>query len=298
MPASDRQTRDFDRELERRIALSLIKKNIPSLRRIHVSVHEARASLRGTVGSYFERQTALDAARSEKGIANVLDHIAVIKNRTGVQFSFSPELQRYFERRRKAAGETPGDELTPEGQYQWLLERGWLPEAAVPRERRGLHIAAAAAAVLLVTGTIVWASSSKAPELPPTFPVRGRLLIGGWPAAGATLVFHPQGVDRSAPRPTAKADAEGRYSLSTFKPGDGAPVGNYLVTVELRQMVRRGEDFELGPNQAGAKYGRVTSTTLAAKIGEATAANKFDFSIERDGAPPPVARSASRPAYD
>lgn len=298
MPVSDRQARDFDRELERRIATSLAKKHMPALRTIHVSVHNARATLRGTVGSYYERQIALETARAMQGVANVLDKVAVIKSRTGVQFSFSPELQRYFERRRKAAGETSGDELSPEGQYQWLLDRGWLPEPVAPPNRHSLRIAAVAAAVLLITGTLVWASGSKAPELPPTFPVRGRLLIGGAPAAGAMLVFHPQGVDRSAPRPKAYADAQGRYVLTTFAAGDGAPVGKYRVTVELRQLVRRGEDTELGPNQAAEKYGRVTSTTLAAKVGETPAANHFDFSIERVGAARAVAASAPRPAYD
>ncbi|SRR5579871_995609 len=70
----------------------------------------------------------------------------------------------------------------------------------------------------------------------PLFPVRGQVLDAeGKPAAGAKVIFHPVG-DAAAggARPVGVADDSGTFTLTTFKAGDGAPPGNYAVTVEWR----------------------------------------------------------------
>ncbi|MBS0262543.1 MAG: carboxypeptidase regulatory-like domain-containing protein [Planctomycetes bacterium] len=65
---------------------------------------------------------------------------------------------------------------------------------------------------------------------PSVVPVQGRLLIGGKPAAGANVVLHP--VDpHVVSRSVGLTDADGSFRLMTYKTGDGAPVGNYVVTL-------------------------------------------------------------------
>jgi hypothetical protein len=67
---------------------------------------------------------------------------------------------------------------------------------------------------------------------PKTYAVEGKVLHGGRPAAGARVVFHPKdNADPQAPRPHGTAGADGSFHLTTNRPGDGAPAGEYSVTV-------------------------------------------------------------------
>src|SRR5437773_1893607 len=70
----------------------------------------------------------------------------------------------------------------------------------------------------------------------PVFPVRGQVLLDGKPLAGVVIVFHPTtewGFDEGRPR--AETGADGRFTVSTYGTGDGAPAGDYKVTIhELR----------------------------------------------------------------
>jgi hypothetical protein len=70
----------------------------------------------------------------------------------------------------------------------------------------------------------------------PVFPVQGRILdADGNPAAGAKVIFHPLNDNEpDAARPIGIVDEAGAYSLTTYEKGDGAPPGDYAVTVEWR----------------------------------------------------------------
>src|SRR5262245_1990400 len=88
---------------------------------------------------------------------------------------------------------------------------------------------AAAAALLALAGC---GSDAK----PKTFPVKGVLTHKGkqgeQPAAGALVVFHPVGIQvHEANRPMATVRSDGTFALSTFGREDGAPAGEYYVTV-------------------------------------------------------------------
>ena len=67
------------------------------------------------------------------------------------------------------------------------------------------------------------------------YPVSGTVTRGGKPFAGASLQFVP-----ANPAPTddpallarvVQADDQGKFALSTYQPNDGAPAGDYVVTV-------------------------------------------------------------------
>ena len=66
----------------------------------------------------------------------------------------------------------------------------------------------------------------------PVYPVRGQVLVRDKPAPKAFVVFHP--LDAQGPealRPYGHAAEDGSFKLTTYEPGDGAPAGEYRVTV-------------------------------------------------------------------
>ncbi len=67
----------------------------------------------------------------------------------------------------------------------------------------------------------------------PVFPVRGQVLDARQkPAVGALVIFHPVNADPKDPhKPTGRADENGRFTLTTYKEGDGAPEGGYVITI-------------------------------------------------------------------
>jgi hypothetical protein len=75
------------------------------------------------------------------------------------------------------------------------------------------------------------------------YPVRGRVSVDGYPAEGAFVVFHPEHdpADPDHPRPHATVRAGGSFVLGTYEEGDGAPAGNYVVTVVWAAGPRDGD---------------------------------------------------------
>jgi hypothetical protein len=82
----------------------------------------------------------------------------------------------------------------------------------------------------LLTLAVVCAGCSKSG--PTLYPVRGKILFEGQAARGATLVLHPlSNSDPKAIKPRAFVDRDGTFEVFTFAGGDGAPAGEYVVTV-------------------------------------------------------------------
>lgn len=117
----------------------------------------------------------------------------------------------------------------------------------------------------------------------PVFPTTGRVVFEGQPAAGAFLTFHPKGpsaagADDQSPPPTATAGADGSFSLTTATKDDGAPAGEYVVTVQWNRPVKRGEDLVAGPDVIPKRYGRPETSPLAATVREtANALEPFEI---------------------
>jgi len=74
---------------------------------------------------------------------------------------------------------------------------------------------------------------------PSRVPVSGQVLIDGEPLTFGAVRFHPEEGRPS----TGELDQEGRFSLSTFEPGDGCPLGTHRVAIisveELSSTTRR-----------------------------------------------------------
>jgi len=103
------------------------------------------------------------------------------------------------------------------------------------------------------------------------YPVRGRVLVDGQPAAHAQLAFHPVGnQDPGAVHPIGQVDEKGNFSLSSYDRGDGAPEGEYQVTVVWYLATpnpnrETGDDY-LSVNYLSEQYARVETSPLRAHI--------------------------------
>lgn len=65
-----------------------------------------------------------------------------------------------------------------------------------------------------------------------TYPVLGQVIVNGEPAAGCTVTYVPRESKlRGLIMPGGKTDEEGRFELTTYESKDGAPAGQYDVTL-------------------------------------------------------------------
>lgn len=106
------------------------------------------------------------------------------------------------------------------------------------------------------------------PDRLPVYPVRGKVLYQGQPAAGAFVSFHPAVPDAKLPvGPRAMVNSDGIFVLSTYTKEDGAPAGNYAVTVEWRKPVQRPDgETEPGPNLLPSRYQNPKTSGLRATV--------------------------------
>ena len=101
---------------------------------------------------------------------------------------------------------------------------------------------------------------------PEVFPVSGLVLIGGKPAAGVTVNFHPQTASSGAPLvPSATTEADGTFHLRTFAPADGAPQGDYVVTASWWTHSDGGDDAQPIDRLRG-RYSNLTQSQLKAHV--------------------------------
>lgn len=140
-------------------------------------------------------------------------------------------------------------------------------------------------------------------------PTEGVVMKDGKPVANAMIVFHPvdqktieipqgqKGIEIG--KPTATTDKDGHFQLSTYLGNDGAPAGDYKVTVILPgdkfsqktgQVVTEGDE-EKAPHsstlaneisvkaKAANKYAVLQTTTLQATI-KPTGENKITFELQ------------------
>jgi hypothetical protein len=92
------------------------------------------------------------------------------------------------------------------------------------------------------------------------WPVEFQVRVADKPAAGATVVLHKVGGDPKAAgtKPMGRVDDAGTVRISTFARDDGAPAGEYAVTVTWHEKaVSTAEQIEtLGRDRFGGKYSK------------------------------------------
>lgn len=106
-------------------------------------------------------------------------------------------------------------------------------------------------------------------------PVSGQVVINGEPAEGCTVVLVPSDEElKNEVLPGGTTDAEGRFEITTHETGDGAPAGNYGVTIRWEATKWRGMEEELridpvqpvGPDRLQGRYSSPEKSGLTAVI--------------------------------
>lgn len=122
-----------------------------------------------------------------------------------------------------------------------------------------------------------------------TQPIRagGVVTYQGKPLPNAEVVFAPEDQGRVA---NATTDSEGRFSLGTYRPGDGALPGKHRVTIIAREPAKQPppgspaalmpEDYAIpGDPLIPAKYFSPATSGLSAVVAT-SGSNDFEFRLQ------------------
>jgi hypothetical protein len=126
----------------------------------------------------------------------------------------------------------------------------------------------------LAASALLAGCSRSGPPRVPTHVAKGSISYQGQPIAGAFLVLHPkEGVRPDVPTARAQVSPDGTFAVSTYDQADGAPAGEYVVTVEWKKPVKVNGDYVLSQNLLPAKYSSRATSDLVVSI----AAGKNDL---------------------
>jgi hypothetical protein len=139
----------------------------------------------------------------------------------------------------------------------------------------------ATAALLL---SVALAGCTKPDDRKPVFAVRGKVTYKGEPMAGAKVGFHPlSDPDPRGVHSTGTADKDGYFKLTTYVTDDGAPAGEYAVTIywpgkrAKEKTDPTAEDDEIPPDRLNRTYADPKTTKLRATVRERS--NTIDFTL-------------------
>jgi hypothetical protein len=121
---------------------------------------------------------------------------------------------------------------------------------------------------LLAAALLLAASCSKSdPNRKETFPVTGELYVDGKPAALVQVAMHDQaGVDKNQPTFSSTMTGEdGKFALSTYEEGDGAPAGNYVLTFAWQEFNVFSRSYA-GPDRLKGKYSDPKKTDIKVTV--------------------------------
>lgn len=99
-------------------------------------------------------------------------------------------------------------------------------------------------------------------------PVEGVITRDGKPLANALVALHAKAKPSSGESvaPNGQTDENGLFKLSTYDANDGAPEGEYAVTVQQYQPIKTANGIEPGPNVLSPKLSQPSTTDITVKI--------------------------------
>lgn len=216
-----------DADLLARVRAALSLRLRGVARHVQVVVQNGLVTLQGDVTTFFDRQLACESSRRVPGVQGVKDEIQVIKETRMLQ--------------------EPAEPSSP-----WLSTR--IPSARI------------VTALILFSTTLVGCGGDSVARLP-VHPVEGEITWNGQPLPNALVALHPKAapvVDGVAPQ--GQTDVNGKFRLTTYDANDGAPEGEYAVTVTYYQLIQKGESSEPGPNVLSSKLALPTTTDIVVKV--------------------------------
>jgi hypothetical protein len=143
-------------------------------------------------------------------------------------------------------------------------------------------------AILVLAGIAGVSGCSDQGDRKAVIPVGGVAVFKGEPMAGARITFHPlNDPDPRGVRATGTAGADGRFALTTYVTGDGAPAGEYAVTIywpaqgpkKPKGKAEPGEDEDIRPDRLRRAHADAKTTKLRATVREQP--NTIDFTLPK-----------------
>ena len=107
-------------------------------------------------------------------------------------------------------------------------------------------------AVAAASAALASCGDSRTPHK--VYPVKGKILVNGHPAAECQIILHRTDALENPVTPQGRTNENGEFEVTTYYANDGAPEGEYVVTIEWRE--RSGltkSDFD-GPDQLSGAY--------------------------------------------
>ena len=109
--------------------------------------------------------------------------------------------------------------------------------------------------LISIVSLVAFAGCGEKLSIPRTAPVSGSVMSKGKPAPGMRVKFHPQfDIGKVKFTPYGETGPEGRYVLNTGAPGNGAPVGDYIVTIEKPRVGTDATGLEAEVDDLKGKY--------------------------------------------
>jgi hypothetical protein len=129
--------------------------------------------------------------------------------------------------------------------------------------------AAAGLALIAALASLVFAGCGGQPQRTPVYKTSGTITYRNQPVQGAFLVLHPRSAAAAdEPRPTAHVRTDGSFEPTTFETADGAPAGEYVVTIQWHKLVQNQGEWTPGPNLLPAKYSDPATSDIVVRVAE------------------------------
>ncbi|MCY2967432.1 MAG: BON domain-containing protein [Planctomycetota bacterium] len=224
-----------DEDLQFRIEREVQKYPVAAAAKVQFRVQDGNVTIVGEVATDYEKQLIVHFTKSVTGVVAVVDLMRALNSKSASQPAAAAVAPRPAPKRKSTGGGV-----------SWQLP--FKPSYA------GI-------AVCLVA--IVWASISfgrKDDGRLKVYPVTGRVTVDGKGPDGAMVVLHPVLPSNSA-RPKATVKPDGTFTLMTYTPGDGAPEGEYKLTIVWHQLTEVNGEPSAGPNLLPVALSRADSTT-------------------------------------
>ncbi len=108
----------------------------------------------------------------------------------------------------------------------------------------------------------------------PVFLAKGELSLSDKAIQGAWIVLHPKDANLRSPDgkaicPHGRIGSDGTFVLTSYETNDGAPAGQYAVTLEFRKIVKYSNGaWGPGPNLVPKQYTKPSTSPLVVQIAE------------------------------